>query len=77
MGWLFGFYGLSTFVDYLMPNLFYTKNQFYFKQFSLARVHSLIIKKHFYLKQYSIVSYNSNDSFSRKNSFDVENSSYK
>ena len=42
VGWLFGFYGISTFVGYLMS--FYTNNQFYFKQFSLAWVHSLIIK---------------------------------
>ena len=32
------FYGISTFVGYLTPN------QFYLKQFSLAWVHSLIIK---------------------------------
>ena len=30
------FYGISTIVGYLMPNLFYTNKQFYFKQFSLA-----------------------------------------
>ena len=33
---LFGFYGMSTFVGYLMPNPFYTNEQFYFKQFPLA-----------------------------------------
>ena len=42
--WLFRFYGISTFEGYLMPNHFYTNNQFYFKQFSLAGVNSLIIK---------------------------------
>ena len=43
--WLFGFYGILTFVGYLMSNPFlYKKNQFYFKWFSLAWVHSLIIK---------------------------------
>ena len=37
--WLVGFYGISTFVDYLMPNpFFFTNNQFYFKQFSLTGV---------------------------------------
>ena len=36
IGWLFGFYGISIFVGYLMPNPFLYKNQFYFKQFSLA-----------------------------------------
>ena len=40
VGWLVGFYGISTFVGYLMPNLFLCK-LFYFKQFSLAWVHSL------------------------------------
>ena len=43
--WLVGFYGTSTFVGYLMLNLFYTKYQFYFKQFNLAWVHSFIVKK--------------------------------
>ena len=33
---LIGFDGISTLVVYLMPNPFYTNNQFYFKQFSLA-----------------------------------------
>ena len=33
------FYGISTFVGYLIPNPFFVNNQFYFKQFSLARVH--------------------------------------
>ena len=37
---LFGFYGISTFVGYSMPNPF-LHNQFYSKQFSLRRVHSL------------------------------------
>ena len=36
VGWLVGFYGISTFVGYLMPIPFLYKNQFYFKQFRLA-----------------------------------------
>ena len=32
---LFEFYGISTFVDYSIPNPFYTNKQFYFKRFSL------------------------------------------
>ena len=36
VGWLFGFHSISTFVGYLIPNSFLYKNQFYFKQFSLA-----------------------------------------
>ena len=49
-GWLVGWfdfvwvYCISTFVCYLMPNLFYTNKHFYFKQFSLAWVHNLIVK---------------------------------
>ena len=38
-------YGISTFVGYLMSNPFYQNKQFYSKQFSLAYVHSLIVKK--------------------------------
>ena len=44
VGWLVGFYGISTFVGYLNKSIFYVNNQFYFKQFSLAWVHSLIDK---------------------------------
>ena len=33
---LFVFYGISTFVGYLMQIHFYTNKQFYFKQLSLA-----------------------------------------
>ena len=40
--WSIGFYGISTFEGYLTPN--YENNQSYFKQFSLAWVHSLIVK---------------------------------
>ena len=36
VGWLFWFYVISTFVDYLMPIHFYTNNQLYLKQLSLA-----------------------------------------
>ena len=42
--WFVGFYGMSTFVGYLIRNPFYENNQFYFKQFILAWVHSLIVK---------------------------------
>ena len=49
---LFVFYGMSTFVGWhaiiLMidnaKSIFYTNKQFHFKQFSLAWVHSLIVK---------------------------------
>ena len=42
--WLFGFYGISTFVGYLTSNLFHTNNQFYINQFNLAGVHSLLVQ---------------------------------
>ena len=53
VSYLLGFYGISTFGGYLMPNPFYTNNQFYFKRFSLAWVHSLIIKN-FSISSYSV-----------------------
>ena len=37
VGWL-GFYGISTFVGYLIPNPFYENSQFYLKQFSFHTV---------------------------------------
>ena len=33
--WLALIYGISTIVEYLMPNQLYTYKQFFFKQFSL------------------------------------------
>ena len=53
--WMFGFYGISLFVGYLMPNSFYMNNQFYFKQFRLAYVYILIVRKHFYLELFSLL----------------------
>ena len=41
---LIGFYVISTFVGYLMQNPFLYNKQFYFKQFSLAWEHNLIVK---------------------------------
>ena len=59
-GWLVGFYGISTFVGYLMPNpLSFATNQFYFKLFSLAWAHSLIVKN-ISISSYSIYSNSSN-----------------
>ena len=35
-GWLVVFYGISTFIGYLMPNLFfYVNNQFVVREFEL------------------------------------------
>ena len=53
VGWLVRFYDTSTFVGYLMPNSFYTNNQFYFKLFNLAWAHSLTLKNHS-ISRYSI-----------------------
>ena len=50
MVWFVGFYGISTFIGYLTPNPFYVNNLFYLKQFTLALVHSLIVKKNFHFK---------------------------
>ena len=41
---MFVCYGISTFVGYLCQIHFYTNKLFYFKQFNLALVHSLIVK---------------------------------
>ena len=41
----------QPFVGYLTPNLLYATSKFYFKQFSLAWVHSLIVKNIFFLFQ--------------------------
>ena len=40
---------MATFVGYLMLNPLYTNKQFCSKQFSLAWVHSLIVKKFLFL----------------------------
>ena len=44
VGLLVGFYGISTFVRYLMLNTLLFKYSVFFKQFNLAWVHNLIIK---------------------------------
>ena len=57
--WMVGFYGILTFVGYFTPNPFYANNQFYFKQFSLAWVHSLIVKN-ISISSYSVYANSSN-----------------
>ena len=53
VGWV---YGISTCVGYLTLNpFFYAKSQFCFKQFSLAWVHSLIVKN-VSISNYSVLS---------------------
>ena len=62
-GWLVGFYGISTFVGYLTPNPSFVNNHFYFKQFSFAWVHSLIVKNTS-ISNYSVYSNSSNSASS-------------
>ena len=69
VGWLVGFYELSTIVDYLMPNPFLYKNQFYFKQFSLAWVHSFNVKN-ISISNYSVQPNSSNSTNSISISID-------
>ena len=45
--------GISTFEGYFTPNPCYANNHFYFKQFSLAWIHSLIVKN-IYISSYSV-----------------------
>ena len=50
IGWLFVWvYGISTVMLFNAKSIFYTINQFYFKQFSLAWVHRLSVKNSFIL----------------------------
>ena len=44
VGWLVGFMAYQNLWVIYHQIHFYTNSQFYFKQFSLARVHSLIVK---------------------------------
>ena len=59
VGWLVGFKDIPTFVGYLMPNQFYANSQFFFKQFSLTLVYSLIVKN-ISISSYSVSSNISN-----------------
>ena len=53
-GWLVGW------LDFMAYQPFYTNHQFYFKQFSLAQIHSLIVKN-ISISTFSVYS-NSSDS---------------
>ena len=58
--WVFVFYGLSNFEGFFnVKSIFYANIQFFFKQFSLAWVHSLIIKD-ISISSYSVYSNSSN-----------------
>ena len=55
MFWLVGFYGISTFVGYLMANPFLCKLSVLFKtiQFNMSTQFNCL--KHFYFKLFSLV----------------------
>ena len=55
VSWLVEFYGISNFVGYLTPKPFYANIPFYFKQFSLTWVHSLIVKNIPFFKLFSLI----------------------
>ena len=55
VGWLVGFYSISTFVGYLTPKLFLCKYPVLFQavQFSISTQFNC--RKHFYFKLFSLV----------------------
>ena len=55
VGWLFGFYGTSTLVGYLTPNLFLYKYQLYLKKNQFIMSTQFNCQKHFYFKLFSLV----------------------
>ena len=55
IGWLVGFYGISTFVDYLMPNPFLCKKSVLFKTIQFSMSTQFNCQKHFYFKLFSLV----------------------
>ena len=59
VGWLFGFMAYQPLKFIKCQIHFYTSNQFYFKQFNLAWVHSLIVKKSS-ISSYSVLANSSN-----------------
>ena len=53
VGWLV-FWHINMCRLFNAKSIFFTNDQFYFKQFSLAWVHSLIVKNSFYFKLFSL-----------------------
>ena len=54
VGWLVGFYGISTFVGYLMPNPFLYKYSVLFQTIQLSMSTQFNCQKHFHFKQFSL-----------------------
>ena len=55
VGWLFGFYGISTFVGYLMPNPFLYKWSVQFQAIQFSMSTQFNCHKHFHFKLFSWV----------------------
>ena len=55
VGWLVGFYGISTFVGYLTPNPFLYKESVHFQTIQFSMSIQLNCQKHFYFKPFSLV----------------------
>ena len=47
VGWLFGFYGISTFVGYLMPNPFLCKKSVLFQTIQFSNEYTISLSKTF------------------------------
>ena len=50
IGWLVGFYGISTFVGYLLPNLFLYEKSVLFQTIQFSMSTQINCQKHFYFK---------------------------
>ena len=55
VGWLFKFYGISTFAGYLMPNAFFKQITVLFQTIQFSMSTQFNCQKHFYLKLFSLV----------------------
>ena len=54
VGWLIGFYGISTFVGYLMPNPFLYKYSVLFQTIQFSMSTQFNYQKHFYFKLFNL-----------------------
>ena len=55
VGWLLGFYGISTVVGYLMPNPFLCKQTVIFQTIQLSLSTPSNCQKHIYFKLFCLV----------------------
>ena len=55
IGWLCGFYGISTSVGYLMPNPFLYESTVLFQTIQFGVSTQFNCQKHYYFKQFSLV----------------------